>query len=89
MSKNSKALDRIMRKGGLVADAIREEFGAEGKSTLHAHRNGAVPSLQWLLFYEVVAGLKYDDWLSGIDGKRTRKRIERAVAKITTRMIEA
>ena len=86
MSKNSKALDRIMRKGGPIADAIRDEFGEKGKSTLHAHRHGAAPTLQWSIFYEAVAGLKGDDWLSGIDGKRTRRRIERAVAKITARM---
>ena len=86
MSKNSKALDGIMRakKGPRVAlaAAIRATVP---KSMLHAHRNGAVPTLPRSMFYETVAGLSGDDWLSGADMRRTQKRIERAVAMLAGR----
>lgn len=65
-----------------LAGAIRD---AVPKSMLHAHRNGAVPTLQWSMFYEVVAGLPGNDWLSGADLRRTQKRIERAVAMLAGR----
>lgn len=86
MSKNSKELDRILKakKGPRVALAavIRD---AVPKSMLHAHRNGAVPTPPWSMFYETVAGLPGDEWLSGADMRRTQKRIERAVALIAGR----
>ena len=89
MSKNSVTLDRLLKKGGPIALAIRA--GVKTKSMLHAHRHGAVPTLQWSIFYQVVAGfaedgktplLPGDGWLSSVDAKRTRKRIERAIAAI-------
>lgn len=81
MSKNSKKLDAILRakKGPRVAIAatIRAEPDLS-KSMLHAHRNGAVPTLPWVFYYEAVAGLVPEEWLSGADNGRAARRILRA-----------
>jgi hypothetical protein len=92
MSINSKQLDRLLKKGGPAADAIREAFGTEGKSTLHAHRNGAVPTLQWAEFYVLLTiecpempMFCREDWLSTTDKKRTEKRVAKALVRINER----
>ena len=79
MSINSKKLDRILKRGGPIADQIR---GAVPKSMIYAHRRGAVPSLPFLRYYEyLTAGmeererLRWDEWASSADNKRHAKRI--------------
>ena len=86
MSINSKQLDKLLKKGGPAADAIRAEVP---KSMLFAHRRGSVPTLPYLILYFRAGQVfrlsekdgepifKFHNWLSGIDSKRTQKRLDR------------
>ena len=79
MSINSKKLDRILKRGGPLADQIR---GAVPKSMIYAHRRGAVPTLPFLRYYEHITEgaeererLRWHEWASSADNKRHAKRI--------------